>query len=208
MKTCQEIIDEIFNEQEWRVVSPTIDLQMLVNTLTFSDLMDFSIRLHMVKTREDIFKEYATVLWFAIREKYTTEWNADWKNEAFLGQSCQWVMRRCDLALACYYKAYNSVKNPPHTLLLLLAGCDTDPIPPISLEERKKYAEKALGMALTFNTAIQMHSIYSQMSDKKAKKMWFKKAEELDQKGIYSPSIIPNAYKTIVNLEPGEILEE
>ena len=208
MKTCQEIIDELFKEQDWRIVVPSIDLQIVVDVLPFYSIMELSGRFYFKVSKYNTLKEYATILWFAIREKYPTEWAADWKNEAFLGISCQKNLWRCDLALDCYFRAYNSLKNPPHTLLLLLAGCDTAPIPPISIDERKKYAEKALEMALTFNTANQMYIIYRQISEKKGEKIWLKKAEELDQKRIYSPSIIPNAYKTMVNLEPGEILEE
>ena len=208
MKTCQEIIDELFKEQQGRVVSRGIDLQILVDILPFDLIMELSGRLYFKKCRYDTLKEYATILWFAIREKYPAEWLADWKNEAFLGQSCESNLWRCDIALDCYFRAYNSLKNPPHTLLLCIAGCDSDPIPPISLEDRIKYCKKAWEIFNSSEAARQMRMLSSESGEYKEEKKWLKIAEKLERKGVYTPVIIPNIYKKIVNLQSDQYMEE
>lgn len=193
-RLSQEIIDDIFSEQDWRTVDPCINLQLIITAFNFEDLMQLARKLLRAKWEDDTLKEYATVILVAASEKYQDKWKEDWKNDAYLGLAYKHHLRRYDLAYKCFKRAHDRLNDPPQELLLLITRCAHNPEPTMTFEEEKAYSERALAKGLTAEVALQMRAIAKDEEDDKSAEYWFDMYHKLKAEGKHTPQIIPDVF--------------
>jgi hypothetical protein len=139
-------------------------------------------------------REFSVKLFFFISSKYPLEWNQDWKNDVFLGQLCE-LTWRYDERYECYKRAYDRLADPPDSLLLLLAGCNSAPgTPPLNDQEAEKYLNQALKKRATYEAAIMMRNVVRHKNDQTEVERWNRLCGELKLKNVHVESIIPDIF--------------
>ncbi len=157
--------------------------------------------------QDDSLKEFALNLFVEIRKRFPEKWKADWKNDAFVGIAHRFLCKYQE-AYEYYREAYNSLNDPPHTLLLLLAQSAIAPEPPITHDQAREYTLRALEKALTMETAMEMRALAHREGDMEAKAYWDKMVDKLNKEGLVSPCIVPNVLKGIFKIAKGYTYEE
>ena len=159
--------------------------------MTYKEAMIFANNLFYNNLHNDDIQDFAINLVFEIKRQYNDSWELDWKNDIFLGHLCL-LTWRYEEAYNCYKNAYDKLKNPPDSLLLLLAGCNSAPgVPPINDQEAEKYLELAIKQKVTYEAATMMRELYRQKPDKELEKHWNDICEDLKKKNIHTDEIIP-----------------
>jgi hypothetical protein len=141
--------------------------------------------------KDDDHLDYAIDLVLEIRNHFKVEWEQDWKNEVFLGTLFS-VGRKYLEEFECYKKAYDTFKDPPDTILLLLAGCCGRPGVLLSEEEADRYLFKAIEKKITYESALMARGIYRAKGDLKQEEYWDRLVHELEVKNIHTGTIIPD----------------
>lgn len=140
-------------------------------------------------------QEYALDLGFQIKKFFPKKWVTDWKNEAFLGNMCA-ILWRYDDQYNCFKRALELVKDPPESLLLLLAGCINSPgDPPISDAESECYLLKAIEKKRTYEGALKMRALYERKGEKNLEQYWDNESDRLEKANIRSGPVVPDVLK-------------
>lgn len=198
-KNDRQLISRIFTEKLWKnLLDSKIEPSDIVAVFSFKECMHFIPVLLGDPWEDDTLKIYAIRLMRKIREHFDKEWDADWKNDAYLGAWCNYLSM-WDESYKNLKKAYDKIKDPPAKLLIRLAQCASVPgIPPIDLKEEERLSKAALEKELTVDTAMRMHALSFRKQDLEQKAYWKKMWEKLEADGIYSDPIIPDVINDIV----------
>ena len=195
MKTNdKESIKQIFIQGSWKpLLESKIDPSDIVSLFNFKDCMHFIPPLLGAKWEDDTLKKYAIKFMRKIKDHFKKEWDADWKNDAYLGVWCSYLFM-WDESYQLFKKAYDNLDDPPASLLLRLAQCASAPgTPPIDFLEEERLSKAALEKELTADTAMRMHALSFRKQDLEQKAYWKQMWDKLEADGIYSDPIIPDA---------------
>lgn len=191
----KEELSKLIHEENWSSITKKNSPESLVEIFDYQECMALAYHLFFKNFRDDHIPEFAVQLLFSIRDKYITEWNNDWKNDVFLGQLCGLTWRYNE-EYVCHKRAYNKLKDPPDSLLLLLAGCSGAPgTPPISDQESEIYLKRAIEKKITYESAVMMRGLSRDKNDQKQEKYWDTMCQELKKNNIHTDPIIPNVLK-------------
>ncbi len=143
----------------------------------------------------DLMRDYAVNLMIILREKFSKEWQKDWKNEAFLGVICSFVFRD-EEAFKHIKNAYEQLEEPPQSLILAYISAGSRPEFPLSKQEIAELSNKAIKKKETYEAALRMAFLAYEEGDLKSVEYWNQKAEEFKRTGIHTPIITPNVIKS------------
>lgn len=181
-------LTDLISHAKWSIITNEFSLADICLSLNFKDSMALAYDLFFKNHYDDEIQDFGVRLFFSIRENYP-EWNIDWKNDAFLGKLCS-ITWRYDEMYECYKRAYDKLTDPPDSLLLLLASCNSAPgTPPISDEEAEKYLKRAIDKKLTYEAALKMRGV---TKDPMQKNYWDLVMTDLENNNIHTETIIPD----------------
>lgn len=187
-------LKELISQKKWDRLIRQYSANDVCLSLSFSEAMHLTEHLFYDDIRNDENQQFALKLAFEIKNHFKNEWEQDWKNDIFLGNLCDmlWLYEERYL---CYKRAYEKLSDPSHELLLLLAGCQFAPEPPITEEESEFYLRKALEKQVTAEAALMMRSLYRDKNDQHQEKYWDRMYKKLDKEDVHSDVIVPNVLR-------------
>jgi hypothetical protein len=174
-----------------------------IKDISFDDLLALGYRecmflaydLFAKNLHDSELQEFAAELFFRIRDQFPTEWDMDWKNDAYLGQVCG-LTWRYDESYECYKRAYDKLSDPPDVLLLLLASCNSAPgKPPINDDESEFFLKRALAKNVTYEGAINMRGLARNKKDPELEKYWNKKCHDLEKANVHTEVLVPDIFR-------------
>lgn len=188
----KETILQLISNEKWFDLVREFNVNDIDHLFNYRDSMALAYDLFFKNLEIDKIQNFSISLFFSISHAYPTEWNADWKTDAFLGNLCS-ITWKYDEMYELYKKAYDKLTDPPESLLLLLAGCNSVPgIPPISDLESKQYLQRAIAKKMTYEAALMMKGLAMDNEDKELEDYWDRICQELTQKNIHTETIIPD----------------
>lgn len=192
--TMNPIIKTVF-QKDWEALILNYRVKDVCSALNFDEVMRVVKHLFYDDIQDDTKQQYALNLAFEVKEQFKKDWEADWKNDVFLGDLCE-MLWRYDDRYVCYKRAYDKLQDPPAELLLLLSNCNSSPgKPPITKEESELYLEKALKKKVTCESALRMRSLYRQKKDKLQEEYWDQMYQKLEKEKVYLDQLIPDVFK-------------
>lgn len=188
-------IREFISQKKWNLLVANHSVKDVCLTLNFNEAMRLTEELFYDNMQDDAIQQFALSLALEIKKHFKNQWEEDWKNDIFLGNLCS-ILWLYGEQYICYKRAYDKLKDPPDSLLLLLAGCNFAPeVPPISEQKSEEYLMKALEKKVTSEAALMMRSLYRDKANHKMEEHWDKMYKELEQKNIHTEAIIPDALR-------------
>jgi len=182
----------IISEGKWDEIVKKFAIDEICHFLSYKETMALAFDLFFENFTDDDIPEFAVRLFFSIKKHYSSEWNSDWKNDAFLGKLCS-VIWQYDEMYQCFKEAYDKLSDPPDSLLLLLAGCNSAPEkPPINDEESEKYLRRALAKKLTYEAALMMRALSRDNNETKQEEYWDRMCDDLEKRNVHTETIIPD----------------
>ena len=180
------------NEENWTSFVKEFSTEDVCCALNYRECMALAYDL-FVKNQDDYtVQDFSVRLFFAISQVYPDEWNKDWKNDVFLGKLCS-ITWRDDERYAYYKKAYDRLEDPPDSLLLLLASCNSTPdTPPISDKESEDYLLRAVNKKITYEAAVMMRGLAQDKRDQNKEAYWNAMCDTLEKNNIHTETIIPD----------------
>lgn len=132
-----------------------------------------------------------------VRKKYPQDWEADWRNDLFLGDACNFTMRFHESYEAYKRAALKFNSNLPPYLLVSIAGCYLTPgKPPISIEEAERMIKEALEKERSIEAVTLIRGICKTKGREEEFSYWDKILEELEKKNAYMKSEWPEYLTT------------
>lgn len=155
-KMKNDNLSQLIAENKWVSIVKEFKVDKIPDLLGYKDSMTLAYDLFFENLHDDDIQEFAVDLFFALKKGYTVEWNSDWKNNVFLGKLCS-ITWRYDEMCALYKEAYESLNDPPESLLLLLASCNSVPgIPSIDEKASEIFLQRAMAKKMTYEAALMM----------------------------------------------------
>ena len=189
------VINEIISHRNWDLLILNCNPKDVSKISSYPNAMRVLDELLRYNPYDDDFREFAVNLAFAIRKNHRDLWDLDWKNDIFLGSLCCLTWRYNERYKA-YKRAYDKLKDPPDSLLLLLAGCNSAPgTPPISDQESEKYLRRAVEKKITYESALRMRALYRENDDKINEDYWNEMCEDLKKRNIHTDRIVPDIFQ-------------
>jgi hypothetical protein len=183
-------------KQQWSVIIEKFTQDFLIHELGYATSMHLANDLFSNNFDDTRIQEFSVTMFFLIRKIFSVEWDKDWKNDVFLGQLCDLAYKYKE-RYECYKRAYDKLDDPSDSLLLLLAGCNSQPGKPcVSDKEAEEFVKMAVKKKLTYESALMMRSICRNKEDKAGEVYWNKKMEELEQANIHTDVIDPDVFAT------------
>jgi hypothetical protein len=188
----KEKLNAYKTEENWISLTKESSVEEVCRVFNYRECMALAYDLFFKNLHDSGIQDFSVRLFFAIALAYPIEWNTDWKNDAFLGKLCS-ITWRYDEMYACYKKAYDRLKDPPDSLLILLADCNFAPgLPPISDKESDEYLERAIRKKITYEGAEMMRGRARMKGDKQEEAYWDIQCNELKRKNIHMDTVIPD----------------
>ncbi len=186
-------IKELVFQKDWGELIKNYLPQEICLSLSYNNAMWLTKHLFYDDRSNDENQQFALKLAVEIRKHFIGKWEEDWKNDIFLGDlySILWLY---DEQYDCYKRAYDKLADPPAALLLLLAGCQNAPDPPITEEEAESYLRKSAEKKITFETALMMRTLYERKGNPFQVKYWDQIYRKLEQRNIHADLLIPDIF--------------
>jgi hypothetical protein len=182
----------LISDENWTFLVHEFNVDDICHLISYKDSMALAYDLFFKNLYSDEFQDFSVRLFFAIRKAYDAEWNTDWKNDAFLGKLCS-ITWRYDEMYEFYKKAYDKLTDPPDSLLLLLASCNSAPgVPPINDQESEEYLQKAITKKITYEAALMMKGLARDKEDKEQEGYWDHICLELEKNNVHTEIVIPD----------------
>lgn len=183
----------LIKDKNWKAIKD-VPLESLIQLLSFQECMFLGYDLFFLNLHNDDFQDFAVRLFFFIRDHFNKEWMTDWKNDVFLGQLCG-LTWRYDQSYNCYKQAYERLDDPPDSLLLLLAACNSFPgKPQIDILESELYLKQAIAKKVSYEAALQMRSLARNKKNLEQEIFWDQKCDELKNDNIHIDSLKPDIF--------------
>lgn len=184
----------LFNNKEWNELS-FYPIQSIVRELDFKKAMIVAYQFLYNDDWDEVLQNFAVKLIYKIKDYYSSEWNSNWRNEAFLGLACD-ITLKYEERYNAYKKAFEKVHPPPPELLIELAGCCYCPgPPPISYEEAIDLLKNSIIYHPYKQAAALLKSIYSSKKDEENENYWSKMIDQITDENL--PSIEPLFFKEV-----------
>lgn len=188
----KEKILTMISEGKWACLASMFSVSNICHVLSYKECMALAYDLFFKNLYNDGLQDFAIKLFVAVSKDYPAEWDGDWKNDVFLGKLCS-ITWKYDEMYKSYKKAYDRLIDPPDSLLLLLASCNSTPgTPPISNQESERYLKRAIQKKITYEAAIMMRGLAIDKIAKDQEEYWSHMCEELEKQNIHTETIIPD----------------
>jgi hypothetical protein len=192
--TCKsELLKDVYSEN-FLEAEKKWPPERIVSILDYKSAMLLAKDLYVNGVFKSLMEEFSVSLFFAIREKFLSDWDKDWKNDVFLGQLCRNTWRDED-GYVCYKRAYDKLDDPPHALLLLLAGCNSMPgTPCLTKEEAFEFLQHAIKKKVTYEAALMMRGFCHDREDKEQEKYWNQMVDKLEKENVHAELLRPDIF--------------
>lgn len=187
-------MQSFIQHKRWDLLVKNYSAKEICSELTFQEAMFLVNDIFYSDLQDDELQQFALKLIFEIKNYFKDQWEADWKNDVFLGRLCA-VLWRYEEEYIYYKSAYDKLSDPPESLLLLLAGCDSPETASISQEESENYVTRAIKKKVTYEAALIMKSLCRHKADPQTEEYWDKMCNELKQKNIHTDAIVPEIFR-------------
>lgn len=187
----QELLLFIFDEN-WELLVNKFNVEDICKTMSYKDSMALAYDLFFKNLYSEKIQDFAVRLFFSIKQAYPDEWDEDWKNDVFLGKLCS-ITWRYDEMYELYKKGYDKLADPPDSLLLLLASCNSTPgTPPINDQQSEEYLKMAIMKKITYEAAIMMKGLARDKELEEEENYWDRICLELEKNNVHTEVIIPD----------------
>lgn len=185
-------LDFLKSKKEWDSISNEFTVKDICHLLNFESSMVLVYEMFVQNLDNDDILDFVIRLLLEIKKDYPEEWSSDWKNDVFLGKIFSYIWRYQE-AYDQYKIAFEKLRDPPDSLLLLLAGCKNTPSPPpITNEESEKYLLKAIRKKITYEAALMMRELARDKKNTKDEMYWNSMGSKLEKENIHTETILPN----------------
>lgn len=189
--------DELLNITDWSLIRE-YHIAEITNALDMKEAVIIACRMLYNKGWDTNIQNYAVELFYAIRKKYSDQWNACWKLDVLLGLACEITWRYEEKYLA-YKNASLKISPIPPSLLVLLAECYFSPgIPPVSRQEAKSMLLDAITMEKTIEGVELIKWICQRDKQCKEVKYWDEILKEVTEKNLHTQNLYPSFVKGMV----------
>lgn len=184
--------NELIKITDWNMIMHSYDVYSIADVVPFREAITLAYRMLYNKSWDEEIQNYAVELLYAIRKKYTEQWNACWKLDVLLGMACNITLRYDERYLA-YKSACDKISPAPPSLLVLLANCyDSPGDPPISRKEAKDLLLEALNIEKTIEGVELMKYICDLEKKWDEVEYWNKILKEVEQKDLHIDGLCPS----------------
>lgn len=182
----------LISDEKWSRLVKEFSLDDICYLLNYKECMALAYDLFFKNFINDEIQSFAVQLFFSTKNKYQSDWSTDWKNDVFLGKLCSITWKYNEM-YACYKEAYNNLVDPPDSLLLLLASCNSTPGNPlVTDQESEKYVERAIAKKLTYEAALMMREFAKSKEANDKVEYWNRTCIELEKNHVHTETIVPD----------------
>lgn len=114
-------LEDLINKKNIEYLFNNYSVEDLVRVLPFKKAMVLSKMLLENETWDSALQEYAVNLIEKLKQRYPTEWNKDWRHEAYLGYAYSALGFDIDKEFNAYSIASKKSINPPIEILMHMA---------------------------------------------------------------------------------------
>ena len=151
----------------------------IANDFGFEKTMGITYKLLYNEEWDENLQEEAVNLLFFLKKHYASNWNIDWKNDAFLGLACKITLKHSE-RYAALQEAFEKASKPPPELLIELARCCYSPgSPAISYERAIDLLKQSLEIHPYKEAATLLKAIYVSKKDTCNENYWSKMMEQI-----------------------------
>lgn len=184
--------DELIKTTDWNLIKNSYDVTDIVDALSLKQSTVIASRMLYNKEGEETIQNYAVELLYAIRKKYSTEWDLCWKLDILLGMGCDIIMRYDERYLA-YKSASEKISPVPSSLKVLLAECYFSPgTPPVTQKEAKELLLEALEREQTIEAVSSIIWICERQKKLDEVRYWNQILKKVEQKNLHIHSLLPS----------------
>lgn len=179
-------------QKDWHLLIERYSPKEICEVLNFSEAMHLANNLFYDNMQDDLIQQFALNLSFEIKSQFVDQWEEDWKNDVLLGHLCS-ILWRYEEQYIFYKKAYDKLIDPPDSLLLLLADCNSTPgLHLIDDQTAQEYLIRAIEKKMTYQAALKMRALYRHREDQKMEDQWNEIYQDLKFRNISTQTIIPD----------------
>jgi hypothetical protein len=185
---------KILSKKRWQYLIAIYSPQKICAQISFKEAMHLVERLFFEDFRNNDNQQFGLKLVVEIRQFFTKDWKSDWKNDVFLGDMYNLLYFDVE-GYNCCKRAYDSLTNPPESLLLSMAYYFGSENSILTEKEYEFYVRMAIEKKLTSESALMMRTLYRSRGDKDQEKHWNQIYEKLENDNVHSEVITPNVFK-------------
>ncbi len=158
-------IHDLFHKNLWKDISTLHTSEDIVSKLSFKQAMLVAYKLLYNDEWDENLQEFAVQLVYALRKKHPSEWESDWRYDAFLGDACN-ITLKYDERYEAYKNAVKKCPKPlPELLIKLAQFCYSPGSPPISYEDSIELLKQSIMDHPYKQAASLLKAIYSSKKD-------------------------------------------
>ncbi|MGL4348414.1 MAG: hypothetical protein ACRCSV_03025 [Chlamydiales bacterium] len=189
--------NELLSTTDWNQVKKHHPTE-IANTLHMKEAVIIACRMLYNKEWNGEIQNYAVELLYAIRKKYSDQWNTCWKLDVLLGLACEITWRYEEKYLA-YKNASLKVSPIPPSLLVLLAECYFSPgSPPVSRQEAKSMLLEAIATEKTIESIELIKWICKRDKQWEEVEYWNRFLDEATEKDLHTQNLYPSFLRGLV----------
>lgn len=171
-------INFLFDQKKWEDIA-MYPPEEIIKNLGFMNGMLVAYKLLYNEDWNEDLQEFAVKLLFNIKEKYSHEWDLNWRFDALLGLACD-ITLKYEERFEAYKRACEKAVKPPPELLIELARCCYCPgKPPISYEKSIELLKQSIMEHPYKQAASLLKGIYASKKDAENEEYWSKKMEQI-----------------------------
>lgn len=186
-----EFIKSSVTKADWNEIVTRCQESDLVYLLSFKDVMAIAHKMLYNEEWNEEWQAFATNLLKTLRLRKTSEWQSDWRNDAFLGIACD-ITLRYDERYEAFKNAYERSDNRAPELAWQLARCVFTPgVPPISKREAICILEEKLPEYPFIEGVELLVKLYKDNGDFVKAASWHKQLQKIQSQKIHARLIEP-----------------
>jgi len=181
-------ITDTFENKTWEAFTQFYPSQV-AKELGFKNAMLVAYKMLYNEAWQEYMQEYAVTLLFTLRGMYPTDFNSDWKWDAFLGAACDLTLKYEDKYEA-YKRAYEKANPPPARLLIAFASCSDCPgVSLLSYDDAITLLKHAIQECPYLDALRALQSVYFSKRDREKQMYWSNMYSKHENEGLRSESI-------------------
>jgi hypothetical protein len=190
MKTEIELLEK---KLDWISLSNKYSPSEIATNLGYEKGMRLANKMVSSDYKNDELIRYSINVIISIKNLYSSEWEKDWKNAAFLG--ILWtIIWEYEESYKTLLESYQKSEDPPATLIFELANCYF--YPPeyhvISEENAEQLLKKSLNKKVTYEAAIRLKDIYESRQEIELSKYYEQMAKLAEEKNLHIEDMSPD----------------
>lgn len=183
-------LEFLLNNKDWDNLPETYSPKYLAKSLSFIEGLMLSRILLENDKWDDKLQTFAIELIKSIKEVYQTEWNTDWRYDAYLGYAYDLRGWDYEEKFDAYKRAVDKSATPDPEVLMRLAMIWSYPgVYKSKINEKQaiELLENAMGKKPYVEGVSCLINLYNEVGKMKEKHYWEKVLEESKKKNLHAP---------------------